>query len=198
MKNIILIFSFFFFHTFIFSATVTGGGSLDPVYPTTNEELEKYLGDPYPRVIYINKEFNFLNSMGTKNEMGCRPASNTCPNIGQDAINPSFNWCGSHPPIPVTYDVSSTKFIYIRDNKTLKGIGNLGVIKSRGLRTAGSNIIIQNIHITELNRQYIWGGDGIWITDGDLILIDHCKVSHVGRQLLLISGVGKRMKEKSI
>lgn len=49
-----------------------------------------------------------------------------------------------------------------------------------------SNIIIQNIHVTEINPQYVWGGDGITIDGADLIWIDHCKTSLIGRQHIVL------------
>lgn len=49
-----------------------------------------------------------------------------------------------------------------------------------------SNIIIQNIHVTDINPQYVWGGDGITIDGADLIWIDHCKTSLIGRQHIVL------------
>lgn len=49
-----------------------------------------------------------------------------------------------------------------------------------------SNIIIQNIHVTQINPQYVWGGDGITIDGGNLIWIDHCKTSYIGRQHIVL------------
>jgi pectin lyase len=43
----------------------------------------------------------------------------------------------------------------------------------------GSNIILQNIHITELNPQYVWGGDAITLEGSDMVWIDHVKVRDV-------------------
>lgn len=58
------------------------------MYPTTIEELTTYLTDNQPRVIVLNKEFNFIGSEGKTTEKGCRPDSNKCPDKGgQDAIN---------------------------------------------------------------------------------------------------------------
>ena len=45
---------------------------------------------------------------------------------------------------------------------------------------------LRNIHITELNPQYIWGGDAITLAGTDRIWIDHIKVSLVGRQMLVL------------
>ncbi|KAG2781240.1 hypothetical protein Pcac1_g8405 [Phytophthora cactorum] len=76
----------------------------------------------------------------------------------------------------------------VRSNKTLRGVGKKGVLKGKGLKLEGDNIIIQNVHITELNAQYVWGGDAIFlggINNRALknIWIDHVKISRVGRQI---------------
>jgi pectate lyase len=39
------------------------------------------------------------------------------------------------------------------------------------------------VHITELNPQYIWGGDAISLDGTNNVWIDHVKVSLVGRQM---------------
>lgn len=107
-----------------FAYQVTGGGSESPIYPSSLDELVNLLTDNSPRVIHIDKEFNFIGSMGRRTAIGCRPSSNTCPdNGGQDAINPPFNWCGDLPHVEVNYDVSSTSFIQVTSDKTLRGIG---------------------------------------------------------------------------
>jgi hypothetical protein len=49
-----------------------------------------------------------------------------------------------------------------------------------------SNIIIQNIHVTEINPEFVWGGDGITIDDADMIWIDHVKTSLIGRQHIVL------------
>ncbi|KAI5803663.1 pectin lyase fold/virulence factor [Geopyxis carbonaria] len=137
----------------------------------------------------LDKEFNFIGSQGTVTEAGCRPSSNTCPNAGgQDAIN-GASWCtsGGYPSVTVTYDKAGTTFIDVKSNKSLVGKGSAGVIRGIGLRIANgaSNVIIQNVHITQLNPQYIWGGDAITLAGSDMVWIDHCKFSLIGRQMLV-------------
>jgi pectin lyase len=39
------------------------------------------------------------------------------------------------------------------------------------MANGAKNVIIQNIHITELNPQYIWGGDAITVDGSDLIWV---------------------------
>ena len=42
----------------------------------------------------------------------------------------------------------------------------------------------RNIHITELNPQYIWGGDAIQAYGADLLWVDRVKFSLIGRQMV--------------
>lgn len=168
-----------------FAAGVTGGGSVDPVYPSTTDELVSYLGDSSPRVIVLTKEFDFTGTEGTTTETGCAPwgTDSGC----QTAINAN-NWCtnyqSNYPSVTVKYDNAATIGITVNSDKTLVGLGNKGIIRGKGLRIVGgvSNIIIQNIHITELNPQYVWGGDAITLDGADLIWIDHVTTSLIGRQ----------------
>ena len=75
-----------------FAAGTTGGGSATPQYPANIAQLKAWLTDSTPRVIVIDKEFNFIGSEGRVTETGCRPSSNTCVGKGgQDAIN-GANW----------------------------------------------------------------------------------------------------------
>ncbi|KAK7428396.1 hypothetical protein QQZ08_005015 [Neonectria magnoliae] len=79
----------------------------------------------------------------------------------------------------------------VGSNKSIVGVGTKGVLRGKGLRLNGgvSNVIIQNIHITELNPQFVWGGDAITLDDCDKIWIDHNKFSLIGRQMI-VSGWG--------
>ena len=195
-KFVLLIFYSYFITVSLaqngFAYQVTGGGSESPIYPSSLDELVNLLTDNSPRVIHIDKEFNFIGSMGRKTAIGCRPASNTCPkNGGQDAINPPFNWCGDLPKVEVNYDVSSASFIQVTSDKTLRGIGAGAVIRGRALQLVGDNIIIQNIHFTDLNPQYIWGGDSIAVYGTDLLWVDHCKFSLIGRQFFYTDGAAR-------
>lgn len=81
----------------------------------------------------------------------------------------------------MTYDNAGTSPINLGSNKSLIGIGTSGVIRGKGLRIANGakNIIIQNVHITELNPQYIWGGDAITLDGADLVWVDHVKACNL-------------------
>jgi pectin lyase len=184
------------------AAGVTGGGSAAPVYPTTIAQLKAYLSDSVPRVIILNKAFDFRGSEGTKTESGCRPDyTRACIAKkngfqSQDVILQSGGMantggCSNGSPTPVTYDIAGTKNpLKVLANKTLKGQGTKGVIIGKGLHIAGNNVIIQNIHITNLNPHLVWGGDAIYIQGTDTgvtmekVWLDHVKISLVGRQMI--------------
>ncbi|ETM38015.1 hypothetical protein L914_15568 [Phytophthora nicotianae] len=184
------------------AAGTTGGGSATPVYPTTTAQLVAYLKDSVPRVIVLNKTIDFRGTEGTTTEAGCRPDyTRECiaKNNGyksQDVILQSGGMsntggCSDGTSVTVTYDNAAITPMTVTSNKTLRGIGTTGVIMGKGLWLNGDNIIIQNVHITELNRHLVWGGDAFYIqgsnggsTAMNKIWLDHVKVSRVGRQFL--------------
>jgi pectin lyase len=111
----------------------------------------------------LNPRYNFKGTEGTTTETGCRPASNTCPgNGGQDAINKA-SWCTNGnagtgaTSISVTYDTAGVSGINVGSNKSIIGVGSKGVIRGKGLRMANGvkNVIIQNIHITEVFQTHL-------------------------------------------
>ncbi|EEY58234.1 pectin lyase, putative [Phytophthora infestans T30-4] len=186
-----------------FAVGTTGGGDATPDHPKTLEELEKLLGDDQPRVVVLDKEFNFLGSAGNTTETGCRPKSNTeclAKNNGfkgqdvilfpDDTTLTHTGGCDQQVKVEITYDNANKQMLSVRSNKTLRGVGKKGVLKGKGLKLEGDNIIIQNIHITELNPQYVWRGDAMYLGGIDdralkKIWIDHVKVSRVGRQMFV-------------
>ncbi|EEY54976.1 pectin lyase, putative [Phytophthora infestans T30-4] len=183
-----------------FAIGTTGGGNATAVYPTTASELASYLGDNEPRVVVLNHEFDFTNTEGSTTEEGCRPKNNLdCIDKkngfqGQDAIQPSFSKCDGST-VNVTYDKAAITPLIIGSNKTLVGEGTKGVLNGKGIMVTGSNVIVQNIHITNLNPHVVWGGDAITIrgngnTAPKGIWIDHVKVSSVGHQMVAINFSG--------
>ncbi|GMF38721.1 unnamed protein product [Phytophthora lilii] len=189
-----------------FAAGTTGGGNAKPVYPTTIKELATFLSDSEPRVIVLNQEFSFVGTEGSTTESGCRPSNNQqclAKNNGfkgQDAIlmdgDTSMKQTGGCDSdgifVDVTYYNAAKTPLTVASDKTLVGEGTKGVLSGKGLLISGSNVIVQNIHITNLNANLVWGGDGITIRgEGDVapkgIWIDHVKVSSVGRQMVVIN-----------
>ncbi|KAI9374132.1 pectin lyase A [Aspergillus egyptiacus] len=172
-----------------FAKGVTGGGNASPVYPDSIDELVSYLGDDQARVIVLTKTFDFTNSEGTRSETGCAPWGTDA--ACQVAINQN-DWCTNYQPdapsVSVTYDNAGTLGITVNSDKTLLGQGDAGVIKGKGLRivSGASNIIIQNIAITDINPKYVWGGDAITLNDCDLVWIDHVTTARIGRQHIVL------------
>ncbi|KAJ5713005.1 pectin lyase A [Penicillium malachiteum] len=168
-----------------FAEGVTGGGDANPVYPTTTDELVSYLGDSEARVIVLDKTFDFTGTEGTTTATGCAPwgTASGC----QVAINQD-DWCTNYEPdapdVSVTYDNAGILGITVTSDKTLIGEGSAGIIKGKGLRivSGAENIIIQNIAITDINAEYVWGGDAITLDETDLVWIDHVTTARIGRQ----------------
>ncbi|QPC70996.1 hypothetical protein HYE68_001748 [Fusarium pseudograminearum] len=171
-----------------FAAEATGGGNAEGAYPKSTDELVSMLGDSTTRVIFLDQEFDFTGTEGTASEQGCAPwgTGAGC----QQAINKD-GWCNNYqadaPKVDVSYDKAGLNPIVVNSDKSIVGIGANGVIKGKGLYIKGAkNIIIQNIHITELNPQYVWGGDAIQVDGSDLIWIDHVTTSNIGRQHIVL------------
>lgn len=149
---------------------MTGGGNAAPVYPKTNAELVSYLGDSQARTIVLTKTFDFTGTEGKVTSSGCRPwgTGSGC----QIAINKD-NWCVNYQPNApkvnsITYDKAGVLGITVGSNKSLIGQGSKGVIKGKGIRMVSNvkNIIIQNVRFTDINAQFVWGGDAITVDGG--------------------------------
>ncbi|KAI8211253.1 putative pectin lyase E [Colletotrichum sp. SAR 10_76] len=179
---------------FGFAAGTTGGGSATPQYPSSLAELKTWLTDSTPRVIMINRTWDFRNTEGTTSTQCCSDNRTTkCPggtSAGQAWIQDTCD-AASGTWVSCTYDNAARTPIDVGSNKSIVGVGTSGVIIGKGLRVRGgnSNVIIQNVHITNLNPQYVWGGDAITLDGSDRIWIDHCKISLIGRQFI-VSGWG--------
>jgi pectin lyase len=159
-----------------FASATTGGGSAAVVYPTTIEELTAYLTSDEPQNIEISGTFNFQGSEGSTVLAACNAYSCT-PSEGGQALLNTLGGCGSTSTYDVEIDTAAYKAIRVTSNKTLVGKNN-AVLYGKGLYLSGvSNIIIQNIAITNLNPAYVWGGDAIALTDTENVWIDHVTVS---------------------
>ncbi|KAF2138620.1 polysaccharide lyase family 1 protein [Aplosporella prunicola CBS 121167] len=170
-----------------FAAGTTGGGSAEAAAPADIKELAEWLSDDQERVILIDKEFDFTGTEGTTKETGCAPWSDQCSTGAQLAINGANDWCGDKTPADVNYDNAALTALEVGSNKSIVGVGSKGVLKGKGLMLKNNveNIIIQNIHITELNPQYVWGGDALTLNGCDKVWIDHNKFSKIGRQMIV-------------
>ncbi|KAF6754575.1 pectate lyase [Ephemerocybe angulata] len=169
----------------------TGGGSATAATPSSLAQLTTWLSDSTARVIVLDKVFDYSSSEGTTSGTACKPW--TCSPNPQLAINAN-NWCTTEYPsastTTVTYNTAGLTPLKVGSNKTLLGKGSNAGIKGKGLKITGaSNIIIQNIKITDINAQFVWGGDALQIDGGSNIWIDHNYFQNIGRQMV-VTGYG--------
>ncbi|KAE8378409.1 putative pectin lyase A [Aspergillus bertholletiae] len=162
-----------------FATGVTGGGDAEPQVPSDIDELKEWLADDTPRVIVLDKEYDFTESEGTTSGTVCASwgTGDSCQKIIQDD-------CGDSPSSEATWYTAAVTGMDVASNKTILGDGDKGVIKGKGLRfnNGVSNIIVQNIQVSDLNPEYVWGGDAIYLDGSDLIWIDHVTTARTGRQ----------------
>jgi pectate lyase len=172
--------------------TTTGGGNAAPNTVTTCDDLRKYLSDAQARVIEIPS--------GTT--LDCRTAPRTqqaCElQCSKDAATPVF-W-----RIPVgdmtctsladtngdgTLDIPAGKLVNkerrevsmkVGSNKTLRGLGSGATLLGVSLSIEKqSNIIVQNLKISEINPDLVEAGDGITINESHHVWVDHCELSMI-------------------
>lgn len=182
-----------------FAAGTTGGGDAAPVHPTSLEQLQTALCDSVkgdicldhtPRVIVLDRGFDYTGSVllegaATTTTTGCIATSCPAGKGGQLGLNRS-NYCAGRTATKVSFDNAGRQPLLIGSNKTLLGVGRNGSIKGRGLLVSGgnSNVIIQNISITDINPQVVWGGDAIMLTNASKVWIDHNYFARIGRQMI--------------
>ncbi|KAH6633506.1 pectin lyase fold/virulence factor [Boeremia exigua] len=161
-----------------FATGVTGGGSATPQYPKDIKELTAWLTDATPRVIVLDKTFDYTTSEGTVTGTACANwgTGAACQRILLDTCD------AGKVKETVTYYKAAKQGIKVASNKTLLGIGNKGIIKGKGLSFASKNVIVQNIQVSDLNHKYVWGGDALSFAGADLIWIDHVTTARPGRQ----------------
>ncbi|KAL5044554.1 putative pectin lyase F-1 [Aspergillus fruticulosus] len=174
-----------------FAAGTTGGGDATPQTPSSLDELVEWITDDTPRVILIDREWSFIGTEGTTTTQCCSTRTTTCEggtSAGQASI---VDTCDDGTWVSCTYDNAGPSPLDVGNNKSIVGVGSEGVIRGKGLRIRGgaSNVIIQNIHLTDTNPEYVWGGDLITLDDCDRVWIDHNKFSLAGRQFI-VSGWG--------
>jgi pectate lyase len=160
-----------------FAAGVTGGGDATPDHPETIEELTDLLTDDKPRVIVLSKEFDYTDSEGDETGTVCHSWGD---GEGVQKIIADNGDCGDTPSSQATWPKAPRTPIDVGSDKTILGVGDKATIKGKGLRIRGGarNVIIQNIAITDLNPEYVWGGDILSFDDAELVWVDHVTVSH--------------------
>lgn len=174
-----------------FASDVTGGGDAEPVRPKDVNELSDLLQDPEPRVIVLDKTFDYTTALGTGIIDGCKPwgeLEDKC----QVALGLGGDWCNREKPDApkvqgLEFNKAGISPLWIRSHKTIIGEGDKGIILGRSIRMMGvDNIIIQNVKFSSINEQYVWGGDGLDVWGSNNIWLDHITISRIGRQMVVV------------
>ncbi|KAG9035317.1 hypothetical protein FS842_003724 [Serendipita sp. 407] len=191
-----------------FGSSTTGGGSATAATPTSNAQLVSWLSDSTAarRTIVLTSIFDFTSYYGTTSryeiaqcdpyQLNLRSPQNDLQAV--DVPNPQVaidqnSWCENYEPSAATgtasWYVSGTGYSYslkVGSNKTLLGKGSSAGIKGIGLLIQNAdNVIIQNINISDINAQFVWGGDAITIVGSTHVWIDHNYIKNVGRQFIV-------------
>ncbi|MDA8444377.1 polysaccharide lyase family 1 protein [Paracidovorax valerianellae] len=189
-----------------FAAQVTGGGQAEAVRPPSLQALERALCDRFeggrcidqaPRVIVLDHLFDFRGSMPANGaprttETGCMAfaCKDGAPSQGQQALNVA-HFCDGRPAAQVSYDNAGRVPLQVGSNKTIVGVGGNAGIAGRGLRIGDGNhnVIVQNLRITDINPDVIWGGDALTLDGADGVWVDHNLFARIGRQMV-VTGFG--------
>ncbi|KAG8159335.1 hypothetical protein KVR01_010996 [Diaporthe batatas] len=187
-----------------FASGVTGGGDAEPVRPKDVHELSDLLQDPEPRVIILDKTFDYTTAMGTGVIDGCKPWGDLEQKC-QVALGLGGDWCNREKPDApkvqgLEFNKAGISPLWIRSHKTIIGSGDKGIIVGRSIRMMGvENIIIQNVKFTSINEKYVWGGDGLDVWASNNIWLDHITISRVGRQMVVVhEGSNKNITISSV
>ncbi|KAI6716456.1 hypothetical protein JHW43_001057 [Diplocarpon mali] len=165
-----------------FASGTTGGGTASPVYPSTIAQLATYLTSSSPQVIVLSGTYDFAGSEGTVTKAACN-AYACAPAQGGQALLDTLHGCASNLALyNVNIDQAAFSPIWVKSDKTVIG-RNGATIRGKGFRLSDvSNIIFQNIRVTELNPADVWGGDAFALTGASNVWIDHVTTSRLGRQ----------------
>ncbi|PBP19785.1 pectin lyase [Diplocarpon rosae] len=169
-----------------FATGVTGGGDTAGAAPKDITELQEWLADEKPRVILIDKTFDFTGSEGSASEAGCYKSD--CPlNQGGQSYIGTLSCGGSGmTSTTVKYDKAGSDALIVASDKTLLGVGAKGVLIGKGLKLPQTtkNVIIRNIHITDINPHAVWGGEALFLDGNDGVWVDHNKFSKISRMFI--------------
>ncbi|KAH7370836.1 pectin lyase [Rhexocercosporidium sp. MPI-PUGE-AT-0058] len=162
-----------------FATGTTGGGNAAAAAPKNIAHT--------PRVIIIDKNFNFIGSEGKATEGGCYQTRCT-PAMGGQTYIGALSCGGSRmTTTTIKYDKADVTPLVVGSNKRLHLPGTT------------KNVIIQNVHITpktnfrqNVNPASVWGGDALSMDGNGGVWIDHCKFSKMRRMFIISHYVASR------
>ncbi|PBP18997.1 pectin lyase [Diplocarpon rosae] len=148
--------------------------------------LQEWLADEKPRVILIDKTFDFTGSEGSASGAGCYKTDCPLNQGGQSYIGDLSCGASGMTAATVKYDKAGSESLVVASDKTLLGVGAKGVLIGKGLKLPQTtkNVIIRNIHITDINPHAVWGGDALFLDGNDGVWVDHNKFSKISRMFM--------------
>lgn len=183
-----------------FGAGTTGGGqTTDIVTVHTKADLVRELCRTYgstglctdnaPRVIKLTEVIDFTGSENQEMDSVCYPGKVCTAPYKNEALIPldaNDHRCDGLPMKTIAVDLAGKKPLVVGSNKTVLGVGANAGLKGKGLQlNTVSNVIIQNLTISDINNGIIFGGDAITITNSHHVWINHNRIANIGRQMLV-------------
>ncbi len=172
--------------------TTTGGGSATPVTVTTCANLQTYLSDAQARVIEIPSGTTLDCRTAPRTQQACElQCSNSAatpvywriPVTGQTCTTLADTNGDGTLDVPAGKLVNKVRrevSIKVGSNKTLRGLGSGATLMGVSLDIENqSNIILQNLKITEINPDLVEAGDGVTINTSHHVWVDHCEFSMI-------------------
>ncbi|CCO35057.1 putative pectine lyase F Short=PLF [Rhizoctonia solani AG-1 IB] len=149
--------------------TTGGAAAAAAATPTLTTQLASWLLDGTACTIVLNRTYNFTDSQ--VGNFAKLVSTKTYKPLGLYYCNrvQALDLLSQYPArdqcqqlVTITYRNAGTSGLPVGSNKTILGKGTSGWIKGKGLQLVGSkNVIIQNIHILNINHQFVWGGNAI-------------------------------------
>ncbi|HSC86474.1 MAG TPA: RICIN domain-containing protein, partial [Polyangiaceae bacterium] len=171
--------------------TTTGGGSAAVETVTSCATLKSKLEDATARVLEIPSgttlDCRTAATNTTACELKCSSSSSqvfwrvpvgdqTCTSLADFDGNGTLDVPAGKAVSKPTYDFR----INVNSNKTVRGVGSGATLKGVSFNIANkSNIIVQNLAITEINPSLIEAGDALTINTSHHVWIDHCRFSMI-------------------
>ncbi|CAE6441377.1 unnamed protein product [Rhizoctonia solani] len=172
---------------FGFASGTTGGAAVGQATPSSAAELKSWLEDNVTRNILLDRTYDFTDTEACSRFLLSMHGRLINPNleIREQPLEQHVNHgivlptrslhlmeqlIGAGPILH--YKKAGTTAIRVKSNKTILGKGTSGWIKGKGLLLSGvSNVIIQNIRISDINPQYVWGGDALYIDNSSKVWV---------------------------
>jgi pectate lyase len=156
-----------------------GGGDATPILVTTKEQLENYLGDDEPRVLYLMNDLDFRTA--PRNVSVCADDV-TCDNgsgvqVDNARVSATCD-AGEH----VATRTRNESRLDVASNKTLIGIGDGdgAAVRGAGFNVGSSEqVILRNLRIYDINPNLVEAGDGITLEESRHIWLDHLLIEQV-------------------